>query len=176
MKIEARTFIEAPPSVVFRFFTELDHLRWVSAQRRREWCSSRGLRLRAGANYEIQVRQGRHAIGLEFKTTRYEVERLVEDECHTFPVKGAVRLLTCEPDQGGTLVADMNYWDPPWYARAIVAKNEDEQRSFFAEKLANAKRVVEQVFRAHGEQAFTRGVAAELEALGILPVIKSDER
>lgn len=176
MKVEARTIIEAPPGVVFRFFTELDHLRWVSAQRRREWCVDRGVRLSQGARYEIQVRQGRHAIGLSFKTTRFERDRLVEDECHTFPVKGAVRILTTEANGNGTQVADMNYWDPPWYARAIVAKNEDEQRAFFAEKLANAKRIIEQVYRTRGEQSFQNGVAAELEALGLTPVIKSDER
>jgi hypothetical protein len=171
LKLETDILIEAPVAVVFRFFADLDHLRWISGSYRREWCSTWSKQIQLDREYQIEVRQGRHAIALEFRTIRYELDRVFEDECLTFPVKGAIRQVTFTAERSGTRVVDMNHWDEPWYARTLVAKHVESQRDYFVERLKNAKRVVEAAFVARGDSVFSRGVATELRELEVAPVI-----
>jgi ligand-binding SRPBCC domain-containing protein len=175
--IEVSILVEAPPPVVYRFYSQLDHLRYVSPIRRREWCAERGIEVGVGREYEVNVQQGRHAILLRFRTIRADGCACIEDEFLNWPLKGArhVQSFVPEDEKRSTLVTDLNRWDPPWYARSAVKKHEWEQTSFFQEKLDNAKRVIEAVYRERGDGAFVEGIGAEAAALGIAPVIGEDE-
>ena len=126
MIIEASILVEAPPEIVFRFYTLLDHLRYVSPERRREWCPRRNARIALGAEYEVNIHQGRHSVVLRFRTVRYEPGAAYEDEFLNWPLKGARHLQTFTGVNGdaATRVEDVNRWEPPWYARAMVKKHE----------------------------------------------------
>lgn len=176
MIIEASILVEAPPSVVFRFYEQLDHLRYVSAERRREWCAARGQRVEVGHEYEVHIHQGRHSILLRIRTIRIDPERLIEDEFLNWPLKGARHLQRFEPVNDGraTRVHEVNQWEPPWYAKTTVKKHEWEQTRFFEEKLANAKRVIETVYAARGDEAFSGGVASDAREAGVDPIIGDD--
>ena len=173
LKLESTIMIAAPPEVVFRFYAQLDHLRFVSTAGRREWCPEMG-RIRAcGAEYPVEIQQGRHRLGLRFRTLRLEVHRAYEDEFMSWPLKGARHVQTFEPARNGaaTEVLDMNYWEPPWYARSVVARHLDDQRHHFASKLQNAKQLVEQVFDVKGPDAFAEGIFDDAEMVGISPQV-----
>ncbi len=173
LKLESTITIAAPPEVVFRFYAQLDHLRFVSTVGRREWCPEIG-RVRArGAEYPVLIQQGRHQIGLRFRTLRLETHRAYEDEFTSWPLKGARHMQTFEPARSGaaTEVVDTNLWEPPWYARSVVARHIDDQRHHFASKLRNAKQVVEQVFDVKGPDAFAEGIFDDAETVGIEPMV-----
>lgn len=170
MIIEVSILVEAPPPVVYRFYSQLDHLRYVSPGRRREWCAERGLEVGLGREYEVNVEQGRHSILLRFRTVRAD-ESCIEDEFLNWPLKGARHLQRFEAQDDATFVTDMNRWNPPWYARSAVKRHEWEQTSFFKEKLENAKRVIEGVYREKGDAAFAEGIGADAESCGFEPVI-----
>lgn len=177
MKLESTILIEAPVPVVFRFYRNLDHLRFVSPTHRREWCPARGLVLSEGTEQEVRVRQGRHGLALRFRTIRLDLHKAYEDEFLSWPLAGARHVQTFTEQNGGqaTWVCDTNLWDPPWFARAIVSKHEAQQVTFFEEKLRNAKRLIESVYQKRGEEAFTQGIFSETEPLGIAPIIQDDE-
>ncbi len=166
--------IDAPVEVVFRFYTWLDHLRFTTPSRRQEWCPDLGMRIEPGAEYDVCIKQGRHELTLRFRTVRYEHDRFYEDEFLSWPVKGARHLQSFESSDDCTYVTDANIWTPPWYARALVHKNVDEQSAFFEERLTNAKRVIEAVFEQKGEDAFESGVFRDAEDAGIDPLISED--
>lgn len=171
MKLESSISIEAPPHVVFRFYAQLDHLRFVSPVRRREWCPRFGVALEEGAEYEVRIEQGKHGLHLRFRTTRFVPHSSLENEFLSWPLKGARHEQRFEARGGGTLVSDVNFWVPPWYARGVVAQREDEQRRFFAEKLEKAKRLIEAVYARAGEAAFRDGIFEDAADVGIAPVI-----
>lgn len=177
MIIEASILVEAPPAVVFRFYEQLDHLRYVSAERRREWCGARGRSVELGQEYEVHINQGRHSILLRIRTIRIVRERCIEDEFLNWPLKGARHVQSFEAVNDGraTRVHELNQWDPPWYAKSAVKKHEWEQTRFFEEKLANAKRVIETVYAERGDEAFLGGVAEEAHALGVTPIVADSE-
>ena len=50
-----------------------------------------------------------------------------------------------------------------------------EQTRFFEEKLRNAKRVIETVYRGRGHEAFLESVEADAVAVGITPAISDHE-
>ncbi len=161
--------------VVFRFYGWLDYLRFVSAELRQEWCPEYGIAVCEGAEYEIRLRQGRHGFTLRFRTTRVIENALYEDEFLSWPVKGGRHLQTFEAESGGTRVIDANIWSPPWYARAIVAKNRDQQAAVFQERLERAKEIIEAVYRVRTEQAFEEGIFADAAEAGFSPAVAEDE-
>lgn len=174
VRIETSARIEAPTAVVFRFFGWLDHLRFVSADLRQEWCPERGLAMSEGGEYEVRLRQGRHGLTLRFRTVKVVENALYEDEFLTWPVKGAIHLVTFQSKDGTTLVTDANIWSPPWYARAIVAKNREPQTAAFQQRLLKAKVLVEAVYRAKGERAFLEGIFGDAVDAGFSPSVPSD--
>ncbi len=173
MRLEQSVLIGAPPEVVFRFFTQLDHLRFVSAERRREWCPALGLRLEVGASRDVRVQQGRHSVSLTFRTLRLDPPFGHEHEFLSWPVEGARHAQRFAAEDGGlaTRVTDVAEWSPPWYARALVARHEAEQRRFFDEKLRNARALVEAVYARRGSAAFEGGIFADAADAGFAPVI-----
>jgi ligand-binding SRPBCC domain-containing protein len=173
VRLEQSIVIGAPPEVVFRFFSELDHLRFVTSARRREWCPALGQRLEAGATREVRVQQGRHSLTLSFRTVRLDAPRAHEGELLTWPVEGARHAQRFVPENGGraTRVIDAIEWSPPWYARALIARHEAEQRRCFEEKLENARRLVEAVVARRGAAAFEGGVFADAADAGFAPVV-----
>lgn len=177
MIIEASILVEAPPEVVFRFYRQLDHLRFVSAERRREWCVHERVEANVGREYEVRIRQGRHAILLRIRTVRADAPHRIEDEFLNWPLKGARHIQSFEAKNDGraTLITEVNRWNPPWYARTAVKRHEWEQTRFFEEKLANGKRVIETVYASRGPEAFVTGVADEVAPFGIEPVVIDDE-
>ncbi|MEQ8277831.1 MAG: hypothetical protein RMA76_21375 [Deltaproteobacteria bacterium] len=176
MIIEASIVVEAPPTVVFRFYEQLDHLRYVSAERRREWCKAHDQRIDVGREYEVHINQGRHSIMLRVRTVRIDRDRCIEDEFLNWPLKGARHVQSFDAHEDGrfTTVHELNHWEPPWYAKPTVKKHEWEQTRFFEEKLANGKRVIEAVYAVRGDDAFTRSVVEEARAVGVDPVIDDD--
>ena len=175
MRIETSARIEAPPAVVFRFFGWLDHLRFVSADLRQEWCPDRGIAVSEGGEYQIRLRQGRHGFTLRFRTVKVVENALYEDEFLTWPVKGGIHLVTFQAKNGATLVTDANIWSPPWYARAIVAKNRDQQTAVFQQRLGNAKRIVEAVYGVKGDRAFLEGIFGDATEAGFSPTVPGDD-
>jgi len=165
--------IEAPPEVVFRFYAQLDHLRFVSTDGRREWCPEPGQVRFSGGEFPVEIQQGRHRIGLRFRTLRIDADRAYEDEFTSWPLKGARHVQTFEPRRQGaaTEVVDTNHWVPPWYARSVVARHIDDQRRLFAVKLSKAKTLIEQVYALKGSEAFSDGIFDDAEAVGIRPVV-----
>jgi hypothetical protein len=172
VKIETSIRIEAPPPVVFRFYGWLDHLRFVSASLRQEWCEDRGVRIAEGGEYAIQLRQGRHSFALRFRTLRVIEHERYEDEFLTWPVKGGRHVLAIHAAGTGSLVSDANIWSPPWYARALVAKNRDQQHAVFEERLAHGRRIIEAVYSDRGDAAFADGVFEDCARAGILPSVQ----
>ena len=173
MRIESTITIEAPPEVVFRFFGQLDHLRFISTERRQEWCPESGCVRECGGEYPIEIQQGRHRLGVRFHTFSLQTNRAYEDHFTTWPLKGARHIQTFEPAHHGaaTEVVDTNYWEPPWYARAVVARHIDDQQRLFTDKLRNAKRLIEQVFELKGPDAFVDGIFRDAELVGVMPLI-----
>lgn len=172
MKIRVQLAIAAPAGVVFRFYRMLDHLRFISSRYRYEWCTSRGAIVDVGVESEVRIQQHRHALTVRFKTVRLEADRFLEDEFLSWPVKGArhtVRLV--DGNNGETVIEDEITWDPPWYLRRAIDRYLDEQRKFFEERQANAKRIIEAVYSARGGDAFLEGIFPDAERLGIVPVV-----
>lgn len=165
--------VEAPPEVVFRFYAQLDHLRFVSSEWRQEWCPELGLVRHSGGDYPVEIQQGRHRIVVRFTTLSMQTNRSFEDEFTTWPLKGARHVQTFEPARNGaaTEIIDANFWEPPWYARSVVARHYDNQQQLFALKLFNAKQVIEQVFDVKGPDAFVEGIVQDAEMVGIDPLI-----
>lgn len=173
VKLETSITIDAPCEVVFRFYAQLDHLRFVSTEGRREWCPETGLVRASGAEYPVEIQQGRHRLVLRFRTVRLETHRQYEDEFMSWPLKGARHVQTFAPTRNGaaTDVVDANFWEPPWYARSVVARHLDDQRRLFAVKLHKAKQLIEQVFDVKGPDAFMEGIARDAELVGIAPLV-----
>jgi hypothetical protein len=176
VRIAIELVIAAPPSVVFRFFRMLDHLRFISPQRRIEWSPRRGAMVDPGSEAELRMMQGRHRITLRFRNVRFEADRLMEDEFVSWPLRGARHTQTFEPVEGGrkTRVESMTIWDVPWYLKKVLEPREVEQRTFFAERLANAKQIIEAVFAIRGDDAFVAGIFADADRIGARPVIDVD--
>jgi hypothetical protein len=175
VRIETSARIEAPPAVVFRFYGWLDYLRFVSADLRQEWCPELGVAVSEGAEYEIKLRQGRHGFTLRFRTVKVIENELYEDEFLTWPVKGGRHLQSFRAAERATIVTDTNIWSPPWYARAIVAKNRDQQTVVFQQRLDKAKRIIESVYRSKQDQAFREGIFDDATDAGFSPVVASDD-
>jgi hypothetical protein len=177
VKMESTAVVKAPPEVVFRFYRHLDHLRFVCTARRQEWCPNTGLTQEEGEEYEVRLRQGRHEIKLRFRTVRMVPGQVVEDEFLSWPLRGARRVLRMTPQGGGqaTAVVELNHWEPPWFARAAVKERSGEQQQLFDMKLENAKRIIEAVYKARGEDAFQVGIFEDASALGIAPVVPPGE-
>ncbi len=163
--------VKAPPPVVFRFFCHLDHLRFVCTQRRQEWSPKTGCIQVLGSSHEVRLRQGRHEIRLRFKTVRLESDELLEDEFVSWPLRGAKRTLRFETMGSGTQVTETNVWTPPRFARTAVKNRTDEQQELFDRKLENGKVLIEAVYAARGEQAFSTGIIEDAQALSIDPVV-----
>lgn len=174
VRLEAATVVDAPASIVFRFFQQLDHLRLLSAGRRREWCLQQGALLAVGVAHEVRIQQGRHSLLVHFKTLRLDPHRLIEDEFLSWPLKGARRVLALEPQGAQTRVCESNVWDPPWYARGMVEKHEAEQRQFFVAKLNHAKQVIEAVYGVCGADAFLHGVLPDAVRAGLPLMVPLD--
>ncbi len=171
MNISIQVKIAAPPEVVFRFYTQLDHLRFISPRFRFEWCTQRGAIVLLGAESEVRIQQHRHAITVRFKTTRMETDRFLEDEFVSWPVKGARHTVTLREKDGGTVVEDVITWDPPWFLRRVLDRYIDEQRRFFEERQAKAKTMIEAVYVLRGAESFREGIFPEAELAGIEAVV-----
>ena len=172
MKLESEVLIQAPPKVVFRFFRQLDHLRFVCTERRQEWCPALGCVQEEGDRHEVLLRQGKHEIRLRFRTSRLVPDRLLEDQFISWPLRGAARTLHFESAEAEcTRVTETNAWEPPWFARSAVKERSDEQQWLFDQKLENGRRIVEAAYEASGDAAFSEGIFSEAEALGIDPVV-----
>lgn len=171
MQIAVKVTIDAPPAVVFRFFKMLDHLRYVGSSARYEWCAIPGTVVEPGKESEVRIQQGRHRITVRFKTLRLETDRLIEDEFLSWPLKGARHVQALEPQNGGsaTKVANITTWEPPWYLRVMIERYESQQRQFFIERQHNAKRLIEAVYRARGDQAFSDGILDDVTLIGASP-------
>ncbi|MEM7676020.1 MAG: hypothetical protein AAF449_08455 [Myxococcota bacterium] len=171
--MESSITIEAPPMVVFRFYAQLDHLRFVSTEGRREWCPEPDQVRYRGGEFPVEIQQGRHRLGLRFRTLRLDIDRAYEDEFISWPLKGARHVQTFEPMRRGaaTEVVDTNHWVPPWYARPVVARHIDEQRHLFAVKLGKAKALIEQVYALKGPEAFSDGIFTDAETVGVSPIV-----
>jgi hypothetical protein len=172
VKIDVVVEIEAPPRVVYRFYTMLDHLRFICPPERHEWCTRPGVVLEAGIESEARIRQGRHAASVRFRTVRVDPDRGFEDEFVSWPLRGArhiVRLEAMSPTR--TRLENVITWDPPWYLRRLVDRHEAEQRAFFADRQENAKRIIEAVYRVRGEDAFASGIVGDAAAAGIQPIV-----
>lgn len=173
VKIEVQIRVEVPPPVAFRFFTNLDHLRFISPRHRVEWCPQIGSVLGPGAESEVRIQQGKHGITVRFKTIRFEPDRLFEDEFSSWPVKGARHVLTMSSEDGGhaTEVANVTTWDPPWYLRPMIERQLGQQRDFFMERMANAKRIIEAVYAQRADDAFKEGIFQDAALVGADPVV-----
>jgi len=171
VKIESSVHVEAPPSVVFRFFCLLDHLRFVCTERRREWCHATGRVQTEGSQHEVRLRQGKHEIRLRFRTVRLVPERLIEDEFLSWPLRGARRTLELTAEGAGTRVVEINAWTPPRFVRTAVQNRTEEQQSLFDQKLENGRQLIEAAYELRGELAFTDGVFHDAERLGVSPVV-----
>ena len=173
VKLESSITIDAPPEVVFRFYAQLDHLRFISTEGRREWCPETGRIRASGAEYPVEIQQGRHHLGLRFRTLTLRPGRAYEDEFVSWPLKGARHRQTFEPARNGaaTEVVDTNHWEPPWYARAVVARHIDDQSALFTRKLTKAKELVERVFDIKGPDAFVEGIFDDAEIVGVAPLV-----
>jgi hypothetical protein len=176
VRIETSARIDAPPEVVFRFYGWLDYLRFVSADLRQEWCPEFGVAVSEGGEYEIRLRQGRHAFTLRFRTIKVIDNELYEDEFLNWTVKGGRHLQSFRRENGATVVTDTNIWSPPWYARAIVARHREAQTGVFQERLDRAKRIIEAVYRSKQERAFIDGIFDDAGDAGFSPVVAADER
>jgi hypothetical protein len=176
VKIAVEARIAAPPSVVFRFFRMLDHLRFISPKRRVEWCPRRGALIEPGSEADLRVAQGRNRITLRFRNVRFELDRTIEDEFISWPLRGARHTQTFESLDGGlsTKVESVTTWEPPWYLRKVLERHEGEQRTFFAERQENAKRIIEAVYARKGEDAFKEGIFADAQLIGAAPVVNAD--
>lgn len=149
----------------------LDHLRLVSPSRRREWCPLPGQRVAGGAIHEVCLQQGKHKIRLRFKTEVLTPNERIEDVFTTWPLQGARRLLMFTSDPGDaqvTLLTEIDEWKPPFLVKRLVDKRIDQQVDQFEEKLNNAKRIIETVYLAHGEDAFDQGVLSAAESVGLI--------
>ncbi len=176
MRIRVELVIAAPPSVVFRFFRMLDHLRFISPERRIEWSPRRGAVVDPGSEAELRIMQGRHRITLRFRNVRFEPDHLMEDEFVSWPLRGARHTQTFEPVGSGqqTKIESVTRWEVPWYLKKVLEPREDEQRAFFAERLENAKQIIEAVYAIRGDDAFLDGIFADAERIGAKPVINVD--
>ncbi|MCK6546955.1 hypothetical protein L6R52_13985 [Myxococcota bacterium] len=174
MKIDVHLSIAAPPPVVFRFYTMLDHLRYVCPERRHEWALERGAVVAVGREAEVRIQQGRHRIDVRFRTVQLDPDRSFEDEFVSWPVKGARHTVTLASTDDGraTELHNVITWDPPWYARPVVERHEREQRRFFALRQENAKRVIEAVYAIVGADAFRHGISEDCARAGIEPVVR----
>src|SRR5437763_1488877 len=74
----------------------LDHLRFISPQRRVEWCPRRGASIDPGTEAELKVMQGRHTLTVRFRNVRFELDHLIEDEFLSWPLRGARHTQTFE--------------------------------------------------------------------------------
>lgn len=175
VKIESTVHVEAPPAVTFRFFCNLDHLRFVCTERRREWCHATGRVQTEGSQHEVRLRQGRHEIRLRFRTVRLQPESLIEDEFLSWPLRGARRILELSPSGPGTRVTEINAWTPPRFVRSAVQNRTEEQQQLFDQKLDNGKRLIEAAYALRGGLAFADGIFADAEALGVEPVVPLPE-
>jgi hypothetical protein len=63
VKIHVQLVIAAPAGVVFRFYTKLDHLRFISPRHRHEWCTKPGTVVELGSESEVRIQQHRHGLG-----------------------------------------------------------------------------------------------------------------
>lgn len=171
MNISIQVQIAAPPEVVFRFYTQLDHLRFISPRFRFEWCTEKGASVRLGNESEVRIQQHRHGITVRFKTTRLETDRFVEDEFLSWPVKGARHTVSLRNQNGLTTVEDSISWDPPWFLRRVLDRYIDEQKRFFEERQAKAKTMIEAVYALRGAESFREGIFPEAERAGIEPVV-----
>lgn len=171
VKIESTVHVEAPPAVAFRFYCLLDHLRFVCTERRREWCHATGRVQTQGSQHEVRLRQGRHEIRLRFRTVRLQPDLVIEDEFLSWPLRGARRTLQFAPSGTGTRVTETNAWTPPRFVRTAVQNRTSEQQGLFDQKLDNGRKLIEAAFGLRGELAFTDGIFADAEALGVSPVV-----
>lgn len=173
MKIDVQLSIAAPPPVVFRFYTMLDHLRYVCPPRRHEWALERGVVISVGREADVRIQQGGHALNVRFRTVHVDPDRGFEDEFLSWPVKGARHVVTLDPTDEGraTELHNTITWEPPWYARPVVERHEREQRAFFALRQQNAKRVIEAVHAIAGPDAFRHGITDDCARAGIHPVV-----
>lgn len=178
MKVATSSRVLAPPGVVFRFSTQLDHLRFTSPRHRYEWCTTAGAVIAEGRESEVRIQQHRHGVSVRFRTVRLEPARYIEDEFLTWPVKGARHTICLVPVDGGaaTDLEEVITWDAPWYLRRALDRYVDEQRSFFDERLAKAKRLIESVFAARGERSFEDGIFPDAARVQIEPVVPLDWR
>jgi ligand-binding SRPBCC domain-containing protein len=164
--------IAAPADVVFRFYTQLDHLRFISPHHRHEWCTKPGTIVALGSESEVRIQQHRHGLTVRFRTVRLEPNRFLEDEFLSWPVKGARHTVRFEPGpNGSTVLEDVIAWDAPWYLRRAIDRYLDEQQKFFEERQANAKKIIEAVFAARGAEAFREGISSDAESVGIEAVV-----
>lgn len=175
MKIESTVHVEAPPTVAYRFFCQLDHLRFVCTERRREWCHATGRLQSEGSQHEVRLRQGRHEIRLRFRTLRMHPDTLIEDEFLSWPLRGARRTLCLAPHGTGTRVSEINEWTPPRFVRSAVQHRYEDQQRLFDQKLENGRRLIEAAYALRGELAFTQGIFGDAEALGVSPVVPLTE-
>lgn len=175
MKLESSALVEAPPAVVFRFFSRLDHLRFVCTERRREWCHATGRVQSEGSQHEVRLRQGGHEIRLRFRTVRLVPSLVIEDEFLSWPLRGARRTLELEARTGGTWVREINAWTPPRFVRSAVENRAEDQQELFDQKLDNGRRFIEAAYAARGELAFEEGIFEDAERLGIEPVVPLPE-
>src|SRR4029077_16815123 len=104
------------------------HLRFSSPKRRVEWCPRRGATIDPGAEADLRVMQGRNLITVRFKNVRFELDRLMDDEFVSWPLRGAHHTQTFEAIEGGekTRVESVTHWEPPWYLRSMLARHERE--------------------------------------------------
>lgn len=173
MRIEVRLKIEAPPAVVYRFYTHLDHLRFICTTTRREWSPRPGIVLREREHAEVRIQQGQYSVTLRFETVRLSPDRLIEDHFSTWPVKGARHVVRLAPEDlgGATALENEITWEAPWYLRRMIDRHGAEQRAFFTERHQNAKRLIEAVYRLRGADAFLGGIPEDAAAVGVAPVV-----
>lgn len=174
MKIQASVTIDAPLELVFRFFSDLSHLRFVSSKRRREWCCGPRFQLEEGQSYAVCVSQGNHQIQLNFENTRLSPESGFSNRFMSWPLRGGIQEMRLEEHAGKTTVEEVNRWDPPWFARGIVERHRLEQRKLFESKLQRASQFIEAAYARAGDAAFLSGVEAEAVQLGLQPVVSPD--
>ncbi|MBK8014935.1 MAG: hypothetical protein IPK13_26760 [Deltaproteobacteria bacterium] len=167
------TRVEAPLAVVYAFYVQLDHLRYVSSARRLEWCPEQGRTVSEGVEHTVRIQQAGHHIDLQFRARRVDPRVGYELEFTSWPLRGAVHLHRLEALEGdeATRVTDVEEWRPPWYLRPIVDRKLESQHALFQEKLENAKRLIERVYEARGAASFTTGIHGDARAVGIDPIV-----
>jgi len=175
VKIRVHVRVAAPPHVVFRFYTKLDHLRFISPRFRHEWCTKSGAVVALGTESEVKIQQHRRSLTVRFRTVKLETDRFLEDEFISWPVKGARHTVQLKPSPEGreTELEDAITWDPPWYLRRVLERYVEEQKKLFEERQSNAKRIIEAVYAARGADAFREGIFPDAERVGIVPVVPS---